>query len=309
MEESNLTNLFTGYKSFGMINIKNSSIPTVSVPDYLDYIDGAVYDPVAGVVRACGGEEFNNDVDRCFMYNGLEWSEMAPMCEPWDESNQGRISFFIPNVGWWILALKYSCGGGCNDIRSCLYNTDTNTWSQGPSLPTPEQYGYEYVPANFCSALVNETHVMVTGGDHSSGPPISDVWIYNFLVNEWTPGPNMTRPRKDHSCVGISGGRVIVAGGESLGGDVVDMEMFDPAADNGKGGWYAMGDLPENDSEDRNQLMQYGGNILWINRQRIWSFDLTEMEWQLFDKELSESMDLDGSSGRGGRAIMVPEDF
>ena len=48
---------------------------------------------------------------------------------------------------------------------------------------------------------------------------------------------------------------------------------------------------------------------MWINRQRIWSFDLTEMEWQLFDKELSESMDLDGSSGRGGRAIMVPEDF
>ena len=160
MEESNLTNLFTGYKSFEMINIKNSSIPTVSVPDYPAEI---VYDPVAGVVRACGGEEFHNDIDRCFVYDGLEWSEIAPMCEAWDYSNQGRVSFFIiPNVGWWTLALKYSCGGySCNDIRSCLYNTDSNTWIEGPSFLTPEQYGYEYVPADFCSALVNKTHVMV----------------------------------------------------------------------------------------------------------------------------------------------------
>ena len=118
----------------------------------------------------------------------------------------------------------------------------------------------------------------------------------------------MTHPRKDHSCVGISGGRVIVAGGKSLGGDVVDMEMFDPAADNGKGGWYAMGDLPEDDEDnfDSNQLIQYGGKILWINkiqsqnRMKIWFLDLTEMEWQLFDKELSDSINLDGSSGAGG---------
>lgn len=200
IEESKSINLFTGYKSFEIINIKNSSIPTVSVPDYPDYIDGAaeiVYDPVAGVIRACGGREYNEDVDRCFVYDGLEWSEMAPTCEPWYASSDSyqRFSFFIPNVGWWML--RDSCAGNCNSIQSCLYDSDTNTWSEGPSLPSPEQFGYKYSPFDFCGALINKTHLMVSGGIiNNRGPPISDVWMYNFLSNEWSPGPgpNMTKP-------------------------------------------------------------------------------------------------------------------
>ena len=114
--------MFSGYKSFEIINIKNSSIPTVSVPDYPDHIDGAaeiVYDPAAGVVRACGGLEYSNEVDKCFTYDGLQWSEMAPTCEPWypggDQSQ--RFSFFIPNIGWWWM-LRDSCGANCNRIHT-----------------------------------------------------------------------------------------------------------------------------------------------------------------------------------------------
>ena len=303
-----MTNLFTGFKTFEIINIKNSSIPTKTTPDYPDYIDGAaeiVYDPVAGVIRACGGEEYNDDVDSCFIYDGLEWSEMAPTCEPWEGSfsfsdSYQRFSFFIPNIGWWML--KDGNCDNCNIISSCLYDTNTNTWREGPSLPTPEQFGYKLSPFEFCGALVNETHVMVSGGVIANrGPPISDVWMYNFLSNEWTPGPNMTKPRKAHSCAGISGGRVIVAGGDGLGGDLMDMEMFDPAADNGNGGWYGIGDLPEDDS-DNHMLLQNGNDILWINYQKIWLYDLAENSWQLFEKQLTNRLS-------GGRAILIPDNF
>jgi len=78
---------------------------------------------------------------------------------------------------------------------------------------------------------------MVTGGViNNHGPPLSDVWIYNWMKEEWSPGPNMTKPRQAHRCVGLSRGRVMVAGGDGLDGDLMDVEMFDPEADNGHGG-------------------------------------------------------------------------
>ena len=229
---------------------------------------------------------------------------MAATCEPWSDYNSysyQRFSFFIPNVGWWMLI--DSCGANCNHIYSCLYDSDTNTWREGPSFPSPEQFGYKYSPFEFCGGLVNKTHVMVSGGViNNQGPPISDVWMYNFLSDEWTPGPNMTKQRQAHSCAGISGGRVIVAGGGGLGGDLMDMEMFDPAADNGNGGWYGIGDLPEDDVEQHNMLLQNGNDILWINSKKIWLFDLAQNSWKLFEKEMTNYLSC-------GRAIMIPENF
>ena len=80
----------------------------------------------------------------------------------------------------------------------------------------------------------------------------------------------------------------------------MDMEMFDPAADNGNGGWYGIGDLPEDDVEQHNMLLQNGNDILWINSKKIWLFDLAQNSWKLFEKEMTNYR---------GRAIMISENF
>ena len=100
----------------------------------------------------------------------------------------------------------------------------------------------------------------------------------------------------------FSDGRVIVAGGDGdgAGGDLMDMEMFDPAADNGNGGWYGVGDLPDDDAYGANYLLWNGENIIWINGdEKIWLLDLTQSEWKLFEKRIT-------SIHNSGRAIMVP---
>ena len=57
----------------------------------------------------------------------------------------------------------------------------------------------------------------------------------------------------------------------------MDMEMFDPAADNGNGGWYGVGDLPDDDAYGANFLLWNGENIIWINGdEKIWLLDLTQ---------------------------------
>ena len=83
----------------------------------------------------------------------------------------------------------------------------------------------------------------------------------------------------------------------------MDMEMFDPAADNGNGGWYGIGDLPEDDDDSySHMLLQNGNDILWINSKKIWLFDLAQSSWKLFEKEMTNYLS-------DGRAIMIPENF
>ena len=120
----------------------------------------------------------------------------------------------------------------------------------------------------------------------------------------------MTNPRRDHLCTSISGGRVVVAGGTGLyGQDLTDIEVFDPAADGGLGGWYSMGDLPQDDlSTYWSGLLYNGKYLIYLARYDIWLSDESFSSW-------TEFMDLgSGYCGYHGyycgqRAAMIPEDF
>ena len=76
-----------GYKHFKANNIKNTSIAEKNPPDYPFYLRGLgamVYDPIVGVVRACGGEytkkhSEKTTTDQCFQYDGIEWKTMPPI--------------------------------------------------------------------------------------------------------------------------------------------------------------------------------------------------------------------------------------
>merc|ERR1711892_785773 len=140
------------------------------------------------------------------------------------------------------------------------------TWVEGPSLPDRSDYGYPYTPFYFCGAQANATHSIVTGGKiNQGGTSISDVWFYNWISEQWSPGPNMTTPRRGHKCVGMTGGRVMVVGGIGLyAEDLNNIEIYDPAF-NGGGGWYGLGELPEDDNySDHNELL-WNGNVIWVN--------------------------------------------
>ena len=73
---------------FEMVNINNSSLPTQTVPDYpfpVEHPDFVIFDPRAGVVRACGGNIPNKEnvkdsqTDKCFTFNRFEWQPMESL--------------------------------------------------------------------------------------------------------------------------------------------------------------------------------------------------------------------------------------
>ena len=202
----------------------------------------------------------------------------------------------VPNIGWWI-----SVQGSSKGYSNLL--VDNGTWVVGPSLPTPEEFGYPYRPKYFCSCQLNATHTMMSGGQVSGGSSLSDVWLHDWSSGQWTVGRNMTNPRRDHLCTSISGGRVVVAGGTGLyGQDLTDIEVFDPAADGGLGGWYSLGDLP--DDGNHLALLYNGKYLIYLAYDVIWLSDESFSSWTKFG--YIESADCDDCVQR---AAMIPEDF
>ena len=215
------------------------------------------------------------------------------------------LSVSVPNIGWWNL---HGALGGLPLFSNLL--VDNGTWIVGPSLPTAEEFGYSSRPRKFCGSQLNSTHTMVTGGQVGpSGSSLSDVWLYDWSSGQWKVGQNMTKPRRDHLCTSIGGGRVVVAEGTGLyGQDLIDIEVFDPAAEGGLGGWYSMGDLPEDyDYGVGYQGLLYNGKyLIYLVNRNIWLSDESFASWTKL-----EEIELGSRCGYNcdQRAAMIPEDF
>ena len=212
----------------------------------------------------------------------------------WTDGNRyTRLSVLVPDIGWWILVTDY------NSAYSNLL-VDNGTWVSGPSLPTEEEL------RNPCGVQLNSTHTMLTGGQYGSdGSSIAQVWLYDWSSQEWRISTEMRRARREHSCTAISGGRVVVAGGVGLYGEEInDIEIFDPAADGGQGGWYSGGDLPPQYGHywRYTDLLYNGKYWVFLNYSDIWLYDESEATWTEFGKDLT-------ASAWKYRAAMIPEDF
>ena len=97
---------------------------------------------------------------------------------------------------------------------------------------------------------------------------------------------------------------MVVAGGTGLyGQDLSDIEVFDPAADGGLGGWYSMGDLPDSSDYPGAELLYNGNNFIYLHRRNIWLYDESEASWTEFGKDLTSTY------YSGNPVAMIPEDF
>ena len=295
---------------FEVINLDNSSIPSRQLPEYPFPVYNPaemIFDEQSGVIRACGGRvpttlSSDEETNLCFTFDGISWEPMAPLPGIWDKGQSTRFSIHVPDVGWWMLQDESVTH---NRIHSYMF-TVNNTWIPGPALPDPETYGYYKSPDYFCGVQLNRTHTMVSGGKlGQSGTSISDVWLYDWGTSTWMPGPNMTVPRRGHSCASLPGGSVMMAGGTGLfGEDLISTEIFDQAMEGGRGGWYMSGDLPEDDygsDYSPENVLLFNGNPIWVNRKKIWKF--VDGAWSLFETSL-ENYDVSRTN-----AVLVSDDF
>ena len=131
---------------------------------------------------------------------------------------------------------------------------------------------------------------MITGG-YLNYYSRAKVWLYDWTEDEWSKGPSLNYARREHMCLSLGQGKVMVAGGTGLYGVVLtDVEVFD----NNLGEWTKGVDLPERTRSEN--LLNWNGNPLLISGQ---SWVLKDGKWTM----------LNVKSGNGKFAINVPGDF
>ena len=127
------------------------------------------------------------------------------------------------------------CGtGGCPRPATSveIYNSATNTWPLGASVPDARQY--------YGASLLPNGDILVAGG-LLNGIGTNTVEIYDPTHNTWSAAAPMQMPRAGPSAMPLATGKVLVFGGDS--GQVSinaekSAEVYDPATNS----WSTTGD-------------------------------------------------------------------
>ncbi|CAD7698930.1 unnamed protein product [Ostreobium quekettii] len=164
------------------------------------------------------------------------WTEKTPM--PFSRSDHQVVG-----VG----DLIYIIGGLTSDNNATddviIYDTVLDTFSPGPTLPTPlMRFGAAFLAGPGGDPARGQIYVM--GGFESSAddaPSTAAVHILDLSTGAWSDGPAMAAPRSD-LCGAAVGGKVYAAGGwpDGFGETLATVEVLEA----GGVEWGAVEDMP-----------------------------------------------------------------
>jgi N-acetylneuraminic acid mutarotase len=200
---------------------------------------------------------------------GAAWRHLAPV-----PSERTEVAAAAVGRRIWVL------GGYATDGKTLataeVYDTATDSWSQGPDLPVAVNHamaatldGVLYVaggndghrPSDQLARLDGDRwrrlaplprgrqagglvaldgRLYLVGGVVEGGLA-SDTQVYDPAADHWSPAPGLPTPR-EHLGAAATGGRVYVVGGRTggIGSNLAAAEAFDPAS----GRWDRLADLP-----------------------------------------------------------------
>ena len=150
-----------------------------------------------------------------------------PLSNTWSTTgnmNIPRRSFFMVRLN----SGKVLVGGGIRDKSTSLnsaeiYDPATGTFSSAPDMPGSNREGAS-------AALLSNGNVLVVGGSDGSNLWKSAI-IYDAITNSWSSVSSQMRTEHylNAAIVTLTDGRVLIAGGQTLGGESVSKtDIFDP---------------------------------------------------------------------------------
>ena len=229
------------------------------LPDYPIKMNSGAGGLVNGIPMICGGApewQFYNAYQDCFKLQpeakSNEWKKVGRgLDRPVYAMGSGNV----------VLKSRLLINGGNRDLHflksSHLIGLDS-TLLNLPDMPKAIM--------NHCIVQINETHLIVTGGNLAPSCDIetNKTFLYNTRTGVWSNGPDLIQARTYHGCSKIIfNGKpiVLVTGGASNGhaDNIKTVEFLDLSAPNAQ--WVKGKDLPLALAFHK---MVNAGNTTWI---------------------------------------------
>jgi hypothetical protein len=182
----------------------------------------------SGKVLVAGGTTYvTNRYGEPDFASTIEAELFDPISNTWSTTgsmNTPRRDFFMVRLN----NGKVLVGGGMNEfsfLKSAeIYDPATETFSSVPDMPVNNRAGASAI-------LLSNGKVLVAGGTESDNP-IKSAVIFDATTNSWSAVSSQmqTEHYLNAAIVALNDGRVLIAGGQTLGGESVSkVDIFDPA--------------------------------------------------------------------------------
>ncbi len=198
------------------------------------------------------------------------WSMGAPMPVP-----VTHMGVCVVDKDIWVVGGFTGNDPGVATNKVQIYNTTTNSWRNGPSLPAPRGSG---------AAVYNAGKIHFFGGllpDRKTDVDEHYVLDPKNLSKGWTPAARLPHARNHLSGASVNG--IIYAIGGQYGHDNVEpkdqrwMEAYNPATDK----WTRKADLPSARSHFEPGTIVHNGKIIIVGGRRGWLYffnDITQYD-------------------------------
>ena len=184
------------------------------------------------------------------------WTRIADMPEPLTHAGQ-----VVHGTTVWLIGGFVGDNPGPGTTHVWKYNTLTNTWSRGPSLPAARGAG--------AAAIVGDKIYFFGGLDHanSSKNPVtvdySETWVFDTNGGtSWQPLAALPNARNHLAGVALNG-MVYAIGGQHLWNEdhpIREVDQYDPATDT----WKKVKSMPKPLSHISASTFAIGGRIMVI---------------------------------------------
>jgi hypothetical protein len=278
--------------SFELLSLDSTSkscpilpdLPTTMIPMAGYLFNGT--DPII-----CGAVE-SPCSNPCYLLQKGNWSEISHL-------NNCRFFFSILSFNHQT-KYKLITSGGTEDQEyfSTVEYFDGNKWTIDQNIKLPEAL------ADHCMVKLNNSLLMLIGGENSEQNLTSRTWFLNTLSGNWSKGPDLKTARSWHSCNTMNWFNprnseteivVVVAGGYITGIDDITASvelLFLREYDLFQNGWVEGPVLPYVNAGS--SLIKYESGLIivggWIHRH-IYQLSTPKRPWVKMTQLLKEPAD------------------
>ena len=223
-------------------------------------------------VIACGST-YSTEAKAChdLSAGSSSWHDDVPsMQRPHCPYTIATSSHYLNSVGLFVIGQD-----ACFTSESKI-STELLAGGQWQETNTASPYGDSF-PSRYCSAQLNASHIIITGGQINSDF-LGSAWILDVSNGNyaWTQAKAMISTRYNHGCTATAPGEILIAGGGSNNDKTV--HIYDPAND----AWRQEQDLPdEMDNYANPVLLIWKDKVLLLETKsaRIWERDDESGSW------------------------------